>query len=143
MPPAEWTDYFRGQQYDGGKNIVYTVDPYARGDIPLFVRAAAILPTEDVQQYVGQRPGKRIYFDVFPAPTATSFVYYDNDGVTYAYENDVFYQQRLTTRDDGTVIHFDAAVPMATYAPALDAYKVRLHGIAARAVTNGGTAAKP
>jgi alpha-glucosidase len=140
LPPGEWTDYFRGQQYDGGKNIVYTFDPHTWADIPLFVRAGAILPTEDVQQYVGQRPVKRIYLDVFPASTATSFLYYDDDGMTYAYEKGVFYRQRLTTSDDGTVVHFDAAAPTGTYAPALDEYEVRLHGIAARTVTIGSTA---
>ena len=141
LPPGEWTDYFRGQQYAGGKDIVYTVDPHTWADIPLFVRAGAILPTEDVQQYVDQRPVKRIYLDVFPASTATSFIYYDDDGMTYAYEKGVFYQQRLTTRDDGTVVHFDAGMSTGTYAPALQEYEVRLHGIAARTVTIGSTAA--
>jgi alpha-glucosidase len=140
LPPGEWTDYFRGQQYDGGKNIVYTVDPHTWADIPLFVRAGAILPTEDVQQYVGQRPVKRIFLDVFPASRTTSFIYYDDDGMTYAYEKGVFYQQRLTTCDDGIGVHFDAAAPTGTYVPALDEYEVRLHGIAARTVTIGSTA---
>jgi alpha-glucosidase len=142
LPPGEWTDYFRGQRYDGEKNIVYTVDPHTWADIPLFVRAGAILPTEDVQQYVGQDPVKRIYLDLFPTATPTTFTYYDDDGMTYAYEEGVFYEQRLTTSDDGTVVHFDAAAPSGTYVPALDEYEVRLHGIAARTVTIAGTAAR-
>jgi alpha-glucosidase (family GH31 glycosyl hydrolase) len=140
LPRGTWTDYFRGQRYDGGKDIVYTVDPHTWADIPLFVRTGAILPTERVQQYVGQRPVKRIYLDVFPASTTTSFTYYDDDGMTYAYEKGAFYRQRLTTRDDGTAVHFDAAAPAGTYVPALQEYEVRLHRITARTVTIGDTA---
>jgi alpha-glucosidase (family GH31 glycosyl hydrolase) len=140
LPPGEWTEYFSGQRYDGGKDIVYTIDPQTWADIPLFVRAGAILPTEDVQQYVDQHPVKRIYLDVFPTGTPTTFTYYDDDGMTYAYEKGVFYQQQLTTRDDGAVVDFDAAAPTGAYVPALEQYEVRLHGIAARTVTIGSTA---
>jgi alpha-glucosidase len=142
LPPGEWIDYFRGQRYEGGKSILYTVDPHTWEDIPLFVRAGAILPTGDVQQYVGQYPVTRVYLDAFPAATPTTFTYYDDDGITYACEKGVFYRQHLITSDDGTVVHFDATAPTGTYVPALDEYEVRLHGIAARTVTIGGRADK-
>lgn len=142
LPPGQWIDYFRGQRYDGGRNIVYSVDPHTWSDIPLFVRAGAIVPSEDVQQYVGQQPATRIYVDVFPTPAETTFTYYDDDGITYAYEKGVFYEQHLSASDDRTVVRFDAAAPTGRYAPPLREYEVRLHGIAARAVTVGGTAGK-
>ncbi|MGH9563907.1 MAG: TIM-barrel domain-containing protein [Terracidiphilus sp.] len=142
LPPGEWLDYFRGERYEGGKNIVYTVDPHTWSDIPLFVRAGSIIPTEDVQQYVGQNPVKRVYLDIFPTAAPTAFTYYGDDGITYAYEKGVFYQQRLTASDNGTFVHFDAAAPTGTYVPALDKYEVRLHGVRARTVTIGGTDGK-
>ena len=142
LPPGQWIDYFRGRRYDGAKNIVYSVDPSTWSDIPLFVRAGAILPSEDVQQFVGQHPVKRVYLDVFPAKAQTTFTYYDDDGMTYAYEKGVFYQQQLSASDTGTVAHFDSAPPAGTYKPPLRQYEVRLHGIAAHAVTIDGAAAQ-
>lgn len=142
LPPGEWIDYFRGQHYDGGKSFVYTVDPHTWSDIPLFVRAGAIIPTDDVEQYVGQHPTTRVYLDVFPAATTSMFTYYDDDGITYAYEKGVYYKQQLTASDDGTVVHFDSAAPTGTYVPALREYEVKLHGIGARTVTIGGAVAK-
>jgi alpha-glucosidase (family GH31 glycosyl hydrolase) len=142
LAPGQWIDYFRGRRYDGDKNIVYSVDPHTWADIPLFVRVGAIVPTEDVQQYVGQHPVTRVYLDVFPGAAETTFTYYDDDGITYAYEKGVFYKQRLSVRDDGTAVHFNSAAPTGTYAPPLREYEVKLHGITARAVTIGGTAAK-
>ncbi len=142
LPPGEWFEYFRGQQYEGGKNVSYTVDPRTWADIPLFVRAGAIIPTEDVQQYVGQHPVTRIDLDVFPTTTPTTFTYYDDDGITYAYEKGVSYKQLLTTSDDGTIVRFDSAAPTGTYVPALRDYEVKLHGISARTVTIGGAPAR-
>lgn len=139
LPPGKWIDYFRGPEYDGGKDIIYTVDPQTWADIPLFVRAGAILPTQNVQQYVSQQPVSRVYLNVFPTAKPTTFTYYDDDGITYAYEKGVFYQQQLTASDDGKVVHFEAAAPTGTYVPALQQYEVRLHGIAARTVMIGGT----
>jgi alpha-glucosidase (family GH31 glycosyl hydrolase) len=139
LPRGKWIDFFRGQRYEGGKPLVYSVDPQTWSDIPLFIRDGAIIPSQDLQQYVGNRPVIRIYLDVFPTRTETSFTYYDDDGMTYAYEKGAFYEQRLTTSDDGTSVHFDAAAPAGTYTPELREYEIRLHGIKARSVTIDGT----
>ena len=56
------------------------------------------MPTQDVQQYVGEHPVTRVFVDVFPAATETSFNYYDDDGITYAYEKGAFFEQRLSTQ---------------------------------------------
>ncbi len=138
LPPGQWFDYFRGQRYEGDKTIVYSVDPQTWLDIPLFIRSGAIVPTQDVQQYVGEHPVTRVFLDVFPAAAETSFTYYDDDGITYAYEKGAFYEQHMSASDNGTVVRFDLAAPRGTYKPALREYEVKLHGIAARAVTIGG-----
>ena len=142
LPPGQWFDYFRGQRYDGAKNIVYTVDPHTWSDIPLFVRAGAIVPTADVEQYVGQHAVARIYLDVFPTAAQSTFTYYDDDGITYAYEKGAFYKQQLSASDDGTVVQFDSTAPSGTYVPPLRDYELRLHGISARSVAIGGAPAK-
>ena len=141
LPPGQWFDYFRGKRYEGAGNILYSVDPHTWSDIPLFIRAGAIIPSEDVEQYVGQRPVTRVFLDVFPSAAPTSFTYYDDDGITYAYEKGVFYKQRLSTADDGSVVRFDAARPAGTYTPPLRTYELRLHGISARTVTMNGAPA--
>src|SRR5207244_8062221 len=96
LPAGIWYDYFRGTRYDvkptmesygvmrygAGANVTYAVNPNAWNDIPLFVRAGAIVPTQDVQQYVGEHPVTRVYLDVFPEASG-SFTYYDDDGETY------------------------------------------------------------
>ena len=138
LPPGQWFDYFRGQRYEGNQSIAYPVNAQTWSDIPLFIRAGSILPNQDVQQYVGERQVTRVFVDVFPTATETSFNYYDDDGITYAYESGAFYEQRLSASDNGTVVRFDSAAPTGTYKPPLREYEVKLHGITARAVTVDG-----
>ena len=138
LPPGQWFDYFRGQRYEGSQSIVYPVNAQTWSDIPLFIRAGSILPNQDVQQYVGERPVTRVFVDVFPSATETSFNYYDDDGITYAYESGAFYEQRMSASDNGTLVRFDLATPTGTYKPPLRDYEVKLHGITARAVTVDG-----
>ena len=141
LPRGEWIDYFRGQRYHGPMTLVYKVDPDTWADIPLFVRSGAIIPSQDVQPYVGERPVNRVYVDAFPAATETSFTYYDDDGSTYADEKGAFYQQRLSTIADGNSVRFDAAAPSGTLKPPLREYEVRLHEIGAGTVTINGAPA--
>jgi alpha-glucosidase len=135
LPRGKWIDYFRGRQYEGHQVIVYPVDPNTWKDIPLFIRQGAIIPSEDVEQYVGERPVSRVYVDVFPADTETTFTYYDDDGVTYAYEKGAYYEQLFSTRDEGARVRFNAMAPVGTYKPAVREYEVRLHGVRARSLT--------
>ena len=134
LPQGNWIDYFRGQKYEGGKLITYSVNPDTWSDIPLFIRQGAILPSQDVQQYVEERPVTRMYIDVFPAAKETTFKYYDDDGMTYSYEQGAIYEQKFSTSDDGTTVRFESTGPTGTFKPALREYEVRLHGIHARTV---------
>lgn len=135
LPQGNWIDYFRGQRYEGGKVITYSVNPDTWSDIPLFIRQGAIIPSQDVQQYLGERLVTRVYIDVFPASTKTTFTYYDDDGMTYNYEKGATYEQKFSTSDDGTAVWFALTAPKGTYKPALREFEIRLHGIRARTVT--------
>lgn len=134
LPPGTWFDYFRGTRYDGHTTIIYPVDPNTWSDIPLFVRDGGIIPTQDVQQYTSQRPVTNVYLDVFPASAPTSFIYYDDDGITYGYEKGAYHRQELTASREGDAVHFAIGDPSGSFRPALRTYTIRLHGIAAHTV---------
>ncbi len=141
LPAGTWYDYFRGTHYEGKRTIVYDVDPTTWADMPLFVRAGAIVPTQDVEQYVGERPITRVYLDAFPADSG-SFTYYDDDGATYAYEKGDYYEQRLTmVRAANNAVHFEVGPPKGLFHPALQTYLLTLHGITAGNVRVNGAPA--
>ena len=137
LPAGTWTDWASGKVYPGGQTITVATDATTWRDIPLFVRAGAIIPTQPVMDYVGEHPVATVAVDVFPAAAASHFDYYDDDGETYAYQHGDYYQQRLATRRNGDTVSFSIAAPEGSYRPALRGYLVRVHGIAADSITAG------
>jgi alpha-glucosidase len=61
--------------------------------VPIYIRAGAILPMRELEQYVGQLPQNPITFNVYPGP-ASSFALYQDDGVSKQYQTGNF---RTTT----------------------------------------------
>ncbi len=134
LPAGQWTDYFRGTVYQGGRTISYPVNPATWQDIPLFIKSGAIIPTTDVQNYVGEKPVKSLSFDIFPSAAKTSFTYYDDDGITYNYEKGAFFSQEVTARAGSRRVNLAIAPKAGTYTPALQAYVCKVHGTTANAV---------
>lgn len=142
LPAGTWIDYFSGKAYQGGRAIRYAVDSKTWGDIPLFVRAGAIIPTQPAMDYVDEQPLTELTVDVFPADHATHFDYYDDDGSTYAYEHGAYFAQRLSTRRSADGAEFGIEVAHGSYKPALKYYLVKVHGVTAAAVHAGRAALK-
>ena len=138
LPAGNWTDWASGKVYPGGQTITVATDAKTWLDIPLFVRAGAIIPTQPVLDYVGEHPIATVAVDVFPAATASHFDYYDDDGESYAYQHGDDYRQRLATQRIGDAVSFSATAPQGSYRPALRHWLVRVHGIAAASITAGG-----
>ena len=138
LPAGSWTDYFRGTRYVGGQTIDYAVDPSTWMDIPLFIRQGAIIPSMEVMNYVGERPLTNVDVDIFPDTRPTSFNYYDDDGVTYDYEQGSYFQQVMTAQDCGDAVRLTISARTGSFTPPLRSYTCRIHGKVAAAVTVDG-----
>ena len=140
LPAGRWTDWFSGKVYPGGMTITLAVDSKSWGDIPLFVREGAIIPTQPVMDYVGQHPLTELTVEMFPATRRTAFNYYDDDGSTYDYEHGAYFRQSLAVQRRGETVRVETGAVEGSYTPPLKFYLLKLHGSAASAVDGGGTA---
>ncbi len=140
LPAGRWTDWFSGKQYPGGQHIRLAIDSQRWSDIPLFIRAGAIIPTQPVMDYVGQHPVTQLAVEMFPAAQRSTFDYYDDDGTTYAYEHGVYFRQPLALQRDGDTVHLETSAVQGSYVPALKYYLFKVHGGQAHAVDDGGRA---
>ncbi|HEV2833948.1 MAG TPA: DUF5110 domain-containing protein, partial [Pyrinomonadaceae bacterium] len=88
LPAGTWYDYWTNKKYLGGTMI--TVDA-PLDTVPMFVRGGAMIPTTTPQNYVGEKPGADIMFNIYPDEkgTATGNLYED-DGVSPAYKRGLF-----------------------------------------------------
>ena len=138
LPAGQWTDWFSGKVYQGGQTVRLAIDNKGWSDIPLFIRAGAVIPTQPVMDYVGERPVTEVTVEVFPAFQRSSFDVYDDDGTTYAYEHGVDFRQSLAVQRQGNTVTFETGATHGTFKPALRFYLVKIHGHAASAVSVNG-----
>lgn len=142
LPEGDWIDYFTGKRYEGGNTIEHKIDNENWKDVPLFIKKGAIIPTQDYMNYVGEKPVKNIYVDIFADKKATSFNYYDDDGKTYDYEKGVYFEQSMTAEDKGGSTSFSIGEKKGSYTPDLKYYILKVHNRMGNAVTIKGTALK-
>jgi alpha-glucosidase len=83
LPPGDWYDYWTAEKHAGGQTIR---TKSALDQIPLFVRAGAILPQQPAVQFTGAKPEGPLELRVYPGPECAGSLYLD-DGHTYAYQS--------------------------------------------------------
>jgi alpha-glucosidase (family GH31 glycosyl hydrolase) len=134
LPQGVWTSWSTGQIYLGGRTITLPVDSETWSDMPLFIREGAIIPTQQVMDYVSEHPVKKLSVSVFPAAQPTSFDYYDDDGETYAYQHGAYFSQRISVQTGGHIVILQIGAPNGTYRPELRDYIFAVHRVLAQAV---------
>lgn len=99
LPPGGWFDYWTGQRIQGKKQQAPLFTPewvVAAGpsvvqlkprldELPIFVRAGAIIPQQPVVQSSDQKPSGPLEIRIYPGPDCGGSLYLD-DGKTFAYE---------------------------------------------------------
>jgi alpha-glucosidase (family GH31 glycosyl hydrolase) len=134
LPRGTWTDWSSGKVYLGGRSITLPVDSTGWGDIPLFIRQGAIIPTQSVEDYVGERPVTTVRVQVFPDAARTEFDYYDDDGNTYGYEHGAYFLQPLSAQSAAGVVNLTMGGSSGSYRPALADYIFAVHRMVATQV---------
>ena len=86
LPKGVWYDFWTGRKYEG-KRFITVSAPLEK--IPLFVKAGSIVPMMDVMQHVFEKPIEKITVHSY-AGVKNSFELYEDDGVSYNYENGAF-----------------------------------------------------
>jgi alpha-glucosidase (family GH31 glycosyl hydrolase) len=138
LPEGQWIDYNRGTVYTGGEYIPYSLDSESWSDLPLFIKKGAVIPSQEVEDYVGQKEINRITVDIFPSSQETAFRYYDDDGLSYDYENGEYLAQTITSQEDSNGISIGISAKSGNYSNDVDYYYLAVHGNAAGQVTKNG-----
>jgi alpha-glucosidase (family GH31 glycosyl hydrolase) len=81
VPPGTWIDYFTGASYRGPAIRALSV-PLSQ--MPVLVRAGAVIPTEPYQPYTPPSPQRSLLLTVFPGSGGT-FALYDDQGTGFRY----------------------------------------------------------
>jgi alpha-glucosidase (family GH31 glycosyl hydrolase) len=102
IPPGVWYDYFNGTQYTGPAEITV---PAALDEIPVFVKAGAIIPMGPEIRYADELPLNEITLDIYPALGAATYTLYEDDGITRDYMlNNAYALTQYDYNNSGSVV---------------------------------------
>lgn len=93
LPAGTWIDYTDGRRVVGPRTIA--AYPITLENIPVFVKAGAIIPLYPEMLYSYQKPRDVITFDIYPHGDS-EFTWYEDDGNTRAYQRGESATQRIT-----------------------------------------------
>ncbi|GIX21351.1 MAG: alpha-xylosidase [Gammaproteobacteria bacterium] len=101
---ADWYDFYTGRRHGGGAWIDAAA-PLAR--MPLFVRAGSVLPTGPAIQHSGELDGATLTLTVYTGADG-AFELYEDDGLSYAYEQGAFSRIPIRWDDAAGVLEIGA-----------------------------------
>ncbi len=100
FPEGGWYDFYTGAFIPGGNTL--TADaPYER--MPLYVRAGSILPVGPEMEWSDEKPSDDLLLIVYAGADA-DFTLYEDDGLTYGYEQGAFSTIGLHWDDEGRIL---------------------------------------
>jgi alpha-glucosidase len=123
LPRGDWYDCWSDSVLSGNREIIAEYPIY---QLPLFIKASSILPMQSLVQSTKERPGDTLQVHFFYGREKNEFVYYEDDGATFAYR-DGHYCRRVI-RFDPSRREIDFGAQEGDFASAFGHIEVVLHG---------------
>ncbi|RVU01637.1 DUF4968 domain-containing protein [Mucilaginibacter limnophilus] len=105
LPEGDWYRFSTDEKYSGGE--VYKV-PSPLTDLPVFAKAGAIIPMQSVVQSTNDKGDGILELHIWNGDEPTSFVYYEDDGVTYYNEQGVYHKRTISFNPQGKTVTLSA-----------------------------------
>ena len=100
LPPGEWIEVFTGTRLKGPAKLERK---YALDDIPVFIKAGAIIPRQDNMAYSNQKPVDPLILLVEPGANGTTRMYEDAGNTLGYKKNECAWTEVRQTRTSNTV----------------------------------------
>jgi alpha-glucosidase len=86
LPPGDWIEWYSGALLHGPARVERT---FALREIPLYVKAGAILPMQPKMSHTGERPVDPLILAIYPGNSGSTRVYHDESD-TLGYKEKAF-----------------------------------------------------
>lgn len=98
LPEGRWFDFFTGETYEGGR---YHMVDAPIDTCPMFAKEGSIIPTWDVQQYVGEKTCDVLKLLVFPGKG--KYVHYQDNGEDFDYQKGIYNLYEFVSDGEGSI----------------------------------------
>jgi alpha-glucosidase len=131
LPPGEWYDYWTSEKHTGKDQI--NLHPHLE-EVPLYVRAGAIMPMQPVVQNTGEKPDGplelRVYLPTSSAGNDCRGSLYQDDGHTFAYQKGEILRVNYSCQVSPGFVRVVSTVEKSAYQPWWKSAEVTLYGAA-------------
>jgi alpha-glucosidase len=103
LPQGKWYDLFTDKLYSGNEPL-FIESPIEK--LPLFVKGGAIIPMQKLIETTALNPGDTLFIHVFSGDSKSSFVYYEDDGNSYDYQQGKYYKRTISYNPVDREINF-------------------------------------
>ncbi|MDB5132227.1 MAG: alpha-glucosidase [Mucilaginibacter sp.] len=123
LPEGDWYRLSTEEKFKGGKAVTVSA-PLT--DLPVFIKAGAIIPMQNVIQSTAEKGDGILEINVWYGSEANTFIYYEDDGSSYDYQKGVYYKRIISFDPVKGEISFSKAE--GSFTSKYDRIKVVLHG---------------
>jgi alpha-glucosidase len=126
LPPGDWYDFWTSSKLASKDRLIL----HPRLDeLPLYVRAGAILPMQTVVQSTSETPAGPLKLRVYPGDDCRGSLYED-DGHSFAYQKNEFLRIQYTCQVSGGSVTVNSKLETNGYKPWWSSAEVTIYGAA-------------
>jgi alpha-glucosidase len=92
LPGNDWYELYSDKYYKGQEEIVAEAGV---DHLPVYIKGSSIIPTQSIVQNLSQNPSDTLDVHIYKGNARNSFQYYEDDGLTYAYEKGEHYKRKI------------------------------------------------
>ena len=93
FPEGTWYDLYNGSVENGKTEKIV---PLTISKLPVYVKGGSIIPMQTLIQSTAEKPLDTLFVHVYNGSTPNSFVYYEDDGKSFGYQNGDFYKRAIS-----------------------------------------------
>jgi alpha-glucosidase len=123
LPEGKWYDLYSDEWLEGSQELARECKIH---EIPLYIKASSIIPMQSLVQSTKEKPSDTLFIHIYNGEKMNSFEYYEDDGSTMDYQNNVFYKRTITFDPDKNLITFSR--PEGSYVSKFKFIRCVFHG---------------
>lgn len=125
LPKGDWYDFHTGEKYPGERSILAAA-PLRQ--MPIFIKAGSIIPLAPVINYVGERELTEIEFLIYPDVTSSDYLYYEDDGQSFAYRQGKYNLNRIKVNFSSDLVELTVNSEASGYVSPTKSYRFTIKG---------------
>jgi alpha-glucosidase len=93
LPKGDWYRLSTDERFAGAQ-VINAAAPLT--DLPVFIKASAIVPMQSIIQSTAEKGDGIMQLHIWNGTDPNSYIYYEDDGLTYDYEKGAYYQRTMS-----------------------------------------------